>query len=172
MRSFAPDLIAVQSLAGLSLGFLEVGREAGIPVVLHLHDGWWSCPSGGQRLHPEGSLCLPVQPERCARCFSTYQHREGPLERGARALAERLPAALPPDTLHRAFESLPGSGKGLLRRINERAARLRAWGSGDSYATEDELVKGMIDDKTGWALKVFETGQQVIFPDYINDAVN
>ena len=43
---------------------------------------------------------------------------------------------------------------------------------GKSYATEDELVKGMIDDKTGWALKVFETGQQVIFPDYINDAVN
>ncbi len=143
--SFAPDLIAVQSLVGLSLGFFEVGRAAGIPTVLHLHDGWWSCPSGGQRLHPEGSLCLPVRPERCATCFSSYQHREGPLERGARALAGRLPSALPPNTLHRAFENLPGRSKGLLRRINERAARLRAWQSQGSSETVGERLEPEIE---------------------------
>ena len=125
MHEFRPDLVAIQSLAGLSLGFVDVSHAAGLPVVLHLHDGWWSCPSGGQRLHPDGSLCLPVRPERCASCFASYQHREGPLERGARALAGKLPAALPPDSLHRAFSLLPARGRGLLQRLNERGARLQ-----------------------------------------------
>jgi glycosyltransferase involved in cell wall biosynthesis len=125
LRSFAPDLVAIQTLSGLSLGFVDVARDAGIPVAVHLHDGWWSCPSGGQRLHPDGSLCLPVDRTRCSACFASYCHREGPLERGARALANKMPAAVPPDTLHRAFQSLPSGGQQLLRRLNERGARLR-----------------------------------------------
>jgi len=164
VQSFAPDLIAVQSLMGLSLGFLEVGRAAAIPVVLHLHDGWWSCPSGGQRLHPEGSLCLPVRPERCARCFSSYQHREGPLERGARALAGRLPSALPPNSLHRAFESLPGRSKGLLRRINERAARLRARQSQYSVEDVDERLEPEIEGRQKRINKVIKEVHLVISP--------
>jgi hypothetical protein len=43
---------------------------------------------------------------------------------------------------------------------------------GTSLTTEDALTEAMIDDKTGWALKVFETDKPIIFPDYINDAVS
>ena len=125
VRQFRPDLVSVQTLAGLSAGFLDVAMAAGVPVAVHLHDGWWSCPSGGQRLHGDGSLCLPVDRSRCSSCFATYLHHEGPLERGARALAARLPERVPADTLHRAFQSLPSGGQEFLRRINERGARLR-----------------------------------------------
>jgi glycosyltransferase involved in cell wall biosynthesis len=125
VKSFAPDLISIQTLSGLSVGFIDAARAAGVPVAVHLHDGWWACPSGGQRLHPDGSLCLPVDRSRCGRCFDSYCHREGPLERGARALARRLPNTLSPDTLHRAFQVLPDGGQEFLRRVNERGARLR-----------------------------------------------
>ena len=123
MDRWKPDLLAVQTLAGLSLGILDEGERRGIPSVLHLHDGWWSCPSGGQRLHPDGSLCLPVRPERCGACFDRFRHREGPLERASRWLADRLPRAMPADLLHRGFHRLPGTAKEGLRKVNERAAR-------------------------------------------------
>gem|GEM_PF-1432894 len=144
LGSFKPHMVSIQSLTGLSLGFIETSHAASIPVALHLHDGWWSCPSGGQRLHPDGSLCLPVRAERCAECFSSYQHREGPLERGARALAGKLPSYLPPDTLHRAFQVLPETGKGLLQRVNERGARLRAKHSSAQSAAKKEQLEPAI----------------------------
>jgi len=137
LRSFAPDLVAIQTLSGLSVGFVDAAGDAGIPVALHLHDGWWACPSGGQRMHPDGSLCLPVDRTRCASCFASSCHREGPLERGARALATHLPSTVPPDALHRAFQSLPGGGQQLLRRLNERGARLRELYAGPEPTTMD-----------------------------------
>ncbi len=119
-----PDLIAVQTLFGLSLGFLDVAADQGVPVVLHLHDGWLVCPSGGQRRHPDGPLCMPVDPSRCGGCFNRFRHREGPLERWGRQAAARLPGMVPPDALHRVFASLPPPAQGALKQINERGARV------------------------------------------------
>jgi len=123
---FKPDVVAVQTLAHLSLGVIARAAGRGVPVVLHLHDAWWSCPSGGQRLHPDGDLCLPVDATRCGACFDRYRHREGPLERAGRKMAARLPGVVPPDALHRAFGKLPGPARTALRRVNERAARRAA----------------------------------------------
>ncbi len=41
LEELRPDLVAVQTLAHLSLGIPGRARSRGIPVVLHLHDGWW-----------------------------------------------------------------------------------------------------------------------------------
>jgi len=118
-----PDLVAVQSLHGLSAGFLKTVADARIPLVLHLHDGWLVCPSGGQRRHPDGSLCLPVDRSRCGACFDRFRHREGPLERWGRRAAAKLPGSVPPDALHRAFGALPAAARVTLKRVNERGAR-------------------------------------------------
>ena len=126
LREFDPDLVAVQTLAHLSMGLPACARERGVPVVMHLHDAWWSCASGGQRQHPDGDLCLPVDFGRCGACFDRYRHREGPLERAGRRLAARLPGSIPPDALHRAFGRLPPTARDAIRRVNERAARRAA----------------------------------------------
>ena len=123
LRAFRPDLVAVQTLFGLSLGLLGAARDAGAALALHLHDGWWTCPSGGQRLHPDGDLCLPVDRARCGACFDRFRHREGPLERAGQWLARRLPGPLPPDLVHRGFAALPTGAQELLRRANERAGQ-------------------------------------------------
>ena len=118
-----PDLVAVQTLAGLSLGVLDACRKAGVPVVVHLHDGWWSCPSGGQRLHPDGTNCLPVDRRRCGDCFARFRATEGPIEAWSRRAAGVLPAWVPPDALHRAWNRLPTPARSLVRSVNQAARR-------------------------------------------------
>ena len=39
------------------------------------------------------------------------------------------------------------------------------------YNTEDKIIKYMIDNKTSWALKVFDSGEVLEFPKYIQEAV-
>jgi len=118
-----PDFVAVQTLAGLSLGVLEVLGSRGIPHVVHLHDGWWSCPSGGQRLHPDGTNCLPVDRARCGDCFATFQGLEGPVEAWSRRAAAKLPGWVPPDALHRAWNRMPGVVQRAVRGVNTAARR-------------------------------------------------
>lgn len=126
VEELQPDLVSVQTLAHLSIGVLGVAKRRGIPTVAHLHDAWWSCPSGGQRHHPDGANCLPVDPRLCGPCFDRYRHSEGPLERASRWLAGRAPKGLPPDGLHRAFGALPESARGGIKRLNERLGRRRS----------------------------------------------
>ena len=130
LDEIAPDLVAIQSLQGLSWGFPAVARARGLDVVMHLHDAYASCSSGGQRLHPDGDLCLPVDPRRCGDCFDRHRHREGPLERASRWAARNLPAGVPPDALHRAFGALPPRVRDSLKVVNERATSARVFGLG------------------------------------------
>jgi putative ATP-dependent endonuclease of OLD family len=39
------------------------------------------------------------------------------------------------------------------------------------YDNKEKIIKYMIDNKTKWALKVFESKTPVNYPDYINEAV-
>ena len=147
LKNFSPDLLAIQTLAGLSLGILDVARELGIPRVLHLHDAWWSCPSGGQRRRPDGGLCAPVSKELCGPCFSSYRHREGPLERASRWIGGRMPAALPPDALHRSFEALPPRARQGLKKIHERAATWTRAAATPPARTPNPLVDERITNR-------------------------
>ena len=67
LREISPDVVHVQHLMGLSGGYLKIVKEAGIPLVVTLHDYWFICPrfqlvdeSGSSCRGPEGGL-------RCAR---------------------------------------------------------------------------------------------------------
>ena len=147
LDDFAPDLLSVQTLAGLSLGILDEARLRGIPRVVHLHDAWWSCPAGGQRRRPDGGLCNPVDRRLCGPCFAAYQHREGPLERGARWLAGRLPPGVPPDLIHRGFAALPEGAQTLARQANERLGALTNRAAEDSQARTGDDSATLLDPK-------------------------
>lgn len=62
------DVAHVHHLTGLSTDSLAVLREAGLPVVLTLHDYWLFCPRG-QMFHHREELCERAEPSRCAECL-------------------------------------------------------------------------------------------------------
>jgi len=145
LDDLAPDVVAFQSLHGLSWGWPAIAAHSGARVALHLHDAEISCASGGQRLHPDGALCLPVDPRRCGACFDRFRHREGPLERAGRWAAARLPGAVPPDALHRAFAALPEGVRDGLKVLNERAARRGSVGTSDGLDPRIVARRATID---------------------------
>ena len=71
LERFAPDVVHVHHLLGLSLRLGAVAREQGVPVVLSAHDHWLLCPEV-QPYRPAAHL-LPcfvhlelLRPRRCA----------------------------------------------------------------------------------------------------------
>jgi glycosyltransferase involved in cell wall biosynthesis len=75
LGEFEPDLLLVNACYLLGIGVLAAARQAGIPVVLTLHDFWFLC----QRLtlmRPDGTLCDgKVTPEDCALCLAKDRRR-------------------------------------------------------------------------------------------------
>lgn len=116
----APDVVHIHHLARWSIGLPRRAQVAGIPVLMHLHDHWLACPSGGQRFHPDGRVCEAPERAPCDACHARYSALEGPLEQWGLRLAQALPRPLPPDLLHRTFASLPGAARTALKRLNRR----------------------------------------------------
>ncbi|MCK6527383.1 glycosyltransferase [Myxococcota bacterium] len=136
IRAFRPDVVHFHHLAGLSAGAVAAARDVGTPAVLTLHDHFAACASGGQRWHPDGTVCATLDAVRCAACFARHRHREGPLEGAALALQRALPSRIPPDLPHRAFLALPAPAREALRRLNERVGgRAGARGGGARAGT-------------------------------------
>jgi glycosyltransferase involved in cell wall biosynthesis len=67
-----PEVIHFQHLMYLSVGCLEVAREAGAAVLMTLHDYWLECPRMGQLVHADGELCHTVEFERCGTCLPSF----------------------------------------------------------------------------------------------------
>ena len=66
-----PDVLHVHNLLNLSFDLPAIAKELGIPVVATLHDYTLVCASGGQRVHKhDGHVCVDIDTERCARCFT------------------------------------------------------------------------------------------------------
>ena len=71
LRALRPDVLHVHSLFNLTFDLPIMARALGIPVVATLHDHTLVCPAGGQRLHSrDRTICVDIQPARCADCFS------------------------------------------------------------------------------------------------------
>ena len=121
MERFRPDRVHLQHLWGWSAGLPRLARQAGVPVVMHLHDHWLACPSGGQR-YRQRIICDEIDPTLCDTCYGRFQAKAGPLERIALRAARKMPRQAPPDTLHRGFLALPRSARMWLKRVNRRAS--------------------------------------------------
>jgi glycosyltransferase involved in cell wall biosynthesis len=85
----APDLVHVHHLSGLPLGLVRATQEAGIPVVLTLHDYWIPCHRG-QLMTDKLRPCDGPSPLGCARCAAG---EDAPSARRQRQAAERIAAA-------------------------------------------------------------------------------
>lgn len=62
------DVAHVHHLTGLSTDSVRAIRDAGVPVVLTLHDYWLFCPRG-QMFHVDSERCDRADVERCADCL-------------------------------------------------------------------------------------------------------
>jgi glycosyltransferase involved in cell wall biosynthesis len=63
-----PDLIHVQHVMALSAGLLRLARQAGVPVVLTLHDYWFIC-GNSQLIWPDTQTCRgKAWGMNCVRC--------------------------------------------------------------------------------------------------------
>jgi glycosyltransferase involved in cell wall biosynthesis len=81
LERWRPDVVHVQHLMYLSIGCAEAAARRGIPVVFTLHDFWLQCPRFGQRLHPDGTVCAPIDFTRCGGCLTSFKHAQSQLQR-------------------------------------------------------------------------------------------
>ena len=121
-----PDVVHAHSIQALGAGVLHAARDAGVPVVLTMHDWWWLCPCLF-RLSPRGTVCSPIRAPR-ALLGPRRRRLRGP-SRGARRGARlrrpdpdpvRLPARQPD---RERLRSGPHHGAGERDADPERAAR-------------------------------------------------
>ena len=64
-----PRLIHAHHLGGLGLSCLQVAKDAGIPLVMTLHDYFLICPRG-QMFNADLEACDRVETDRCAPCIA------------------------------------------------------------------------------------------------------
>ncbi|MGE0825150.1 MAG: glycosyltransferase [Candidatus Binatia bacterium] len=86
LERYRPDVVHIQHLANLSIGFLPLIKRRGIPIVYTLHDYWLTCPRRGLRMKSSGALCMQVVPEECASCMAMSIEQLSPLSRVQRKL--------------------------------------------------------------------------------------
>jgi glycosyltransferase involved in cell wall biosynthesis len=68
VAQFQPDLIHFQHVMALSARLLGLARQAGVPVVLTLHDYWFIC-SNSQLIWPDAQTCRgKAWGMNCVRC--------------------------------------------------------------------------------------------------------
>jgi len=74
LREFAPDMVHVQHLKDLSVGILEQTAQAGIPLLMTLHDYWALCPNA-QFIRPDASICAGTHARlECGWCAAERLH--------------------------------------------------------------------------------------------------
>jgi glycosyltransferase involved in cell wall biosynthesis len=86
----APDVVHFNHLLGLSPRFIEIAHRLRTPIVVSLHDFYYSCPLGHLQKH-SGALCAgPDAGRECARTCFAGQPGDPGLRWGLRALYYRL----------------------------------------------------------------------------------
>ncbi|MFT5683386.1 MAG: glycosyltransferase involved in cell wall biosynthesis [Myxococcota bacterium] len=90
LRRWAPDVVHIHHLSGLSIGLIAVARRAGVRVVLTLHDYALPC-ARGQLIDRDLRPCPGPTPPRCAVCLTEHL-RLDPLSGAVGGLLRRWPA--------------------------------------------------------------------------------
>jgi glycosyltransferase involved in cell wall biosynthesis len=76
-----PDLVHLQHLQLHSIGYIDIARRRGLPVLYTLHEYLLMCLNDGLLLRPDQALCGGPEPMDCARCAARVHPRlvAGPL---------------------------------------------------------------------------------------------
>ncbi len=93
MKEYAPDLLHIHHLSCLTVDIAKIAKEAGVPVVMTLHDFWMGCPRG-QRITSSLATCPEIMLNKCLPClrelwpsfFEGGQHSGNKAEADARDL--------------------------------------------------------------------------------------
>lgn len=67
-----PDVVHVQHLHQHSLGYVDIAKDHGLPVVYTLHEFLLICARFGWLVRPGWHLCEGPEPAECARCAATW----------------------------------------------------------------------------------------------------
>jgi glycosyltransferase involved in cell wall biosynthesis len=81
LQRLGPEVVHFQHLMYLSVGCVDVAREARAAVLMTLHDYWLECPRMGQLVHADGGLCDTVRFERCGTCLPSFAWTQSPTAR-------------------------------------------------------------------------------------------
>jgi glycosyltransferase involved in cell wall biosynthesis len=140
---FRPDLIHVHDLGGLPSSILELGRRAGAPVVLTIHDYHALCPTI-KLYDATGHICLRPDPgAMCAVCCRDAPAANGEeLTRTIAYVSRRFHAASPrlDDALRRAgAHQLAVLGIRALERSRPKAPARPRRASADAYQRRREV---------------------------------
>ena len=68
LAAVSPDIVHIQHLHQHSLGYVEIAKELGLPVVYTLHEFWLMCVHHGWLARPGYVLCQGPEATECARC--------------------------------------------------------------------------------------------------------
>ena len=93
----APDLVHLQHLHLHSIGYIDIARRRGLPIVYTLHEYMLMCLNSGLLLRPGGVLCDGPEPVECARCaagMSPFPFAESSFSDTSSTTSWRLPLAL------------------------------------------------------------------------------
>jgi len=66
LYSYAPDVVHLHNIYGLSLGMIDECYKMNIPIVMTLHDYWGICPKN-LLINEEGSICT-IKDGFCIKC--------------------------------------------------------------------------------------------------------
>lgn len=149
-----PDLMLVNACYLLGIGVLAAARQAGIPVVVTLHDFWFLC----QRLtlmRPDGTLCDgKVTPADCALCLAKDQRRY--------LVADQLTAGLAGKALvggakagWTPFQNLLGGAGKIETLAVRRRSLLEALAQADRIIAPSRYLKKVFVDNGFPAEKIF-----------------
>jgi glycosyltransferase involved in cell wall biosynthesis len=106
-----PDIMHIQHLYLHSIGYIDIARRRGVPILYTLHEYMLMCLNSGLLLRPGARLCDGPEPAECARCAAV---------------------AYPFLPVERRLARLPG----LLQRLATRAlglAKITAGGNGSEH---------------------------------------
>lgn len=140
IRDFAPDLVHIAHNDGWGVAPFRAADEAGLPVVVTLHDYKWVC-ARGQMIRPGGDRCTGIDEELCVRCIDRQLAAVPARGLLRRLLGERGQSALGERDGLRVVENRPDPGT-RARELWRRRQRglMAALGGADRVTSPSQFV--------------------------------
>ncbi len=140
IRDFTPDLVHIAHNDGWGVAPFRAADEAGLPIVVTLHDYKWIC-ARGQMIRPGGDRCTEANEELCIRCIDRQLASVPARGLLRRVLGQRGQATLAQRDGLRVVENRPDPGPAARGRWRRRQRGLMAaLGGADRVTSPSQFV--------------------------------